>query len=73
MSRDPNRNELVAMWLWPEVYAAQRLGVIEWYRTLTPHQKRSVAEFMQAYEDARERDLKAAKPVSAPLKPDHVK
>ncbi len=57
--RSPNRNEVVAMWLWSAEYASQRLGVIEWYRELSASRKRSVTDFMLDYEMARERDMKA--------------
>ena len=56
--RDLTRNEVVAMWLWHNEYAAQGGGAIEWYARLTKSEKRIVADFVSQYEVARQSDLK---------------
>jgi hypothetical protein len=36
---EPNRNELMAMYLWGDKYAKQNLSVIDWYKTLNDTQR----------------------------------
>lgn len=50
--RDPNRRELIAMWIWGREYAAGGLGAVEFYRRLNESRKRQIAECIKRFESA---------------------
>lgn len=53
--RPLTQEEVAAMWLWREEYAAGRDGAIEFYRKLGAGRKESVAEFLTLLGKAKRR------------------
>lgn len=50
--RNPNRRELVAMWIWGAEYARGGLGAVEFYERLNESRKRQIAECIKQFEAA---------------------
>lgn len=50
--RDPNRRELVAMWIWSTEYAKGGLGAVEFYERLNEARKRQINECIKQFMEA---------------------
>ncbi len=50
------REHVVAMWLFGEAYARQRLGIVDWVADLPGRECRLIADFIEQYEKARASD-----------------